>query len=135
MGLEKVGLEKWGSKSGAGGARTRDQRIMRASHLGKWDLTMLHDMRRQTTVIQTGTKEYAAETCRGLKSVVETPAACVRTGDATAVQTAARGPIVPVFGSDGMHRLSCAEKPRTHGPEIARSGRGPEEAPATNFDL
>ena len=59
---------------GAGGARTRDQRIMRASHLRKWDLTSLQDVCRQTTVILTDTTEYIAETCRGLTEVTEAPA-------------------------------------------------------------
>jgi hypothetical protein len=54
-------------------------------------------------VIQTGTTEYAAETCRGLKRAVETPADCVRTGQATALQTAPRGLFRPLGAQQG-HR-------------------------------
>ena len=61
---------------GAGGARTRDQRIMRASHLGRRDLTALYEVCCQTVVFRTGTTEYATETCRALKRVVETTAEC-----------------------------------------------------------
>jgi hypothetical protein len=70
-----------GLYSGAGGARTHDQRIMRASHLGRRDLTTFYEVCCQTVVFRTGTTEYAAETCRGLKRVVETTADCVRPGE------------------------------------------------------
>ena len=73
---------------GAGGARTRDQRIMRASHARKWDLTEFDDLWCQTVVIQTDTTEYTAEKCRGFRGVGETPADCVRTGEPTVCHTA-----------------------------------------------
>jgi hypothetical protein len=64
--------------------RVGEQRIMRASHLRRLDLTALYEVCCQTVVFPTGTTKYAAETCRALKRVVETTADCVRTGEPTA---------------------------------------------------